>query len=307
MRSLRVLVRTLALSMPLLFGTVAFNPGALAQTQDEYDAKIAAFSAKLRTVENSKADTDQRVACLNQRDTQLTSQRKELETSVGNLRTQEQELTGNVVRLQSEYEGFAANLRTEQDRLNDMGLELNELQRQKQAQEDWIRQCQAEKDWHRLWGLTCEADMNIAKTFGQIKSYEGDIAAATRKEQIARESMEYARSKRDASVHTRDEIIKHAGEIDEAIRQTEASLVTVSKNLSDVRALKQPFQRVIGEFTVALNEATDVNFGEKRRRTLSLLSFIEKEADGALNNHTSAIVQTENSLGPGWMKTCVAQ
>ncbi|MDM0109790.1 hypothetical protein QTH97_33075 [Variovorax sp. J22R24] len=288
-----------------LLSAVAFDLGA--QTQDPYDTQIAAFKSKLQAVENSQADINRRVACLSQRDSQLTSQRKDKEIALGKLRTQEQELTRNIGTQQAAYDGFNESFRSEQGKLSNLQRELRQLEAQKRWQEDWIRQCQAEKDWKRLWGLTCEADMNIAKTFGQIKSYEGDIAAAAKKEQIARESMDFAKSKLDASEKDLTETRQRARETDAAITQTEAVLRTTSKVLSEVRALMQPFKILISDFTVALNEAKEVNLEDKRRRTLNSLSFFGKEADAAINKHSIAVSQTEKTLGQGWMSDCVTQ
>lgn len=302
----RVLAYAMAFSLSLFLSAVEFQPGALAQTERPYQVQIAEFNSKLESARSTRADLDRRVACLNQREAQLTSERRDKELALGKLRSQELELARDLQTKQAAYDGFRATFLSEQDKLGGLRRELGSLQARQRAQEAWIQKCEEEKDWKRLWGLTCRADMNLAKTFGQIKNYENDISAAEKKEQIARQSMEFARANLDGGERALTAARKQAGDLGAEITRTETSIVDVSKALADIRASIQPLQIVIDEFSNALNEAKDVDLADARPRTLRRLGDIAAGVDTAMAGGRGAVADADGTLGAGWIKSCRA-
>lgn len=305
MQTIRGLAFLTAISL-IFFSTTAFESGAFAQIQGSYQAQIAVFVSKFDTLQSTRTalDLDQRVACLDQREAQLTSQRRDKEQALGELRVQEKKLMRDIQMQQAAYDGFSKSFMSEQQKLAKLRGELGNLLNQKRAQEQWIEECKRDKPWQHLWGLACEADMNIAKTFGQVKNYEGDITAAERTEQIARDSMEFSRSKLDDSGQKLTDTRKNASDIDKEIAQTETVLVNVSKRLADIRASMQSLKIVIDEFSQVLNDAKDVNLADERSRTVRILSSIAARADETIRSSVNAVSNTDKALGQGWMTGC---
>src|SRR3954470_20361143 len=89
----RILVYSIAVGLSLSLNAIAFPPETLAQAQGPYQAQISEFQSKLARARSTQADLDRRVACLNQREADLVSQRRDKELALGKLRSREQELT----------------------------------------------------------------------------------------------------------------------------------------------------------------------------------------------------------------------
>jgi hypothetical protein len=148
--------------------------------------------------------------------------------------------------------------------------------------------------------------MNLAKTFGQIKSYEGDIAAAARREQIARQSMESARARLTNSERDLTAARNRARDIGAEISRTETTIVNVSSVLATTRASIQPLQILIGDLLDALNEAKGVDLADQRPRALRKLAGIAGDVDAAIERGRTAATHADGTLGAGWMKSCKA-
>ena len=302
----RVHVLAYSIAFGLFLNSIAFQPGVLAQAQGPYQAEISEFQSKLAKARSTQDDLDRRVACLNQREAHLVSQRRDNELALGTLRSREQELAQELRTKQAAYDGFRENFLSEQNKLVGLRRELSNAQAQKRSQEKWIEDCKREKHWTRLWGLTCEADMSLSKTFGLIKSYEDDISAAAKKEEIARQSMEFASARLNDSERALTATRNQAGALGTEITRTETAIVNVSKVLADIRTSIQPLQIVIGDFANALNEAKEVNLADERPRTLRKLGGIAAEVDAAMARGRDAVTGADQAIGPDWMKSCKA-
>jgi hypothetical protein len=308
------LISRVALSIALSIGLITFAPGILAQphalgepqlSAHTYNTTISEFESKLEVARRMQGDLNHRVACLNKEADELVSLRNVKELELGQLHTLEQQLKGTVDEQQAAYDGYRTSLEVEERKLHALRANLRELQLRRDEQRLWIEQCKREKDWKRLWGLTCEADMNIAQTFGAIKNYEGDIAGAERRMQIARDSVEVATQNLEKS---KGRLIM-AGDKVKAIREessrTERDIAVLMASLSDIRVVMQPFQIEIDEYANALNEARDVSVVDKRPRAVRKLSDISEKIDASIKRSSDAILKTDRKLGVGWMKACI--
>src|ERR1044072_5397524 len=101
----------------LFLNSIAFSPGVLAQAQGPYQAEISEFQSKLAKARSTQDDLDRRVACLNQREAHLVSQRRDNELALGTLRSREQELAQELRTKQAAYDGFRENFLSEQNKL----------------------------------------------------------------------------------------------------------------------------------------------------------------------------------------------
>lgn len=304
----RAFVYSVSLGVSLLAGGMAFQPRALAQAVGAFQEQIAAFAPKLEGARSAQADLEKRVACLNQRNSDLMHQRGNLERHLGGLRSKEKDLVPKVQAQEAAYRGFQEIFSSEHARLVTLRRELDNLRAQQRAQEDWVRRCEEEKSWERLWGLACRFDLNFAKAVGQIQDHEGAIATAERNEQTARGSWEFAKTQLDASQRELDMTRSQARELEAEIARSEAGIVRTAQAVSDVRAVAYPLQNVIDEFARALNAASeDVDLADERPRALRKLGQVAGRVDEAIAGGTHAVRRADEALGAGWMSSCQAR
>lgn len=308
------LAYSIALSISFFLSAIGFHPGVLAQTRGlgetpvsilTYDTKISDFQSKLETARRTQADLSYRVSCLNKMADDSVSIRDAKELKLGNLQTQVQQLVESVETQQALYNGYKKSFEVEEQTLNALRTNLRDLQRLRDQQWLWIQMCQQEKHWTRLWGLTCEADMNLSQTFGIIKNYEGDITGAEKRVQIARDTVELEKKNLDQS---RDRLIATHDQVKtvrEETSRTEQAIVVLKSALSSIRNVVQSFQIQIDEYANALNEAKDVSVGENWPRIVRKLSDISEKIGATIGRSLQAISQTDSTLGEGWLKSCV--
>ena len=305
---------SIALGVFLFLSAIAFQPGVLAQTrglgeppmsESAYKTKISEFQSKLEMARRMQADLKHRVVCLDKRADDLVSIRNVKELELGQILSRGQQLEESVGTQQAAYDGYRKSFEEEERNLNGLRKTLHELQLRRDWQTQWIEECKREKDWKRLWGLTCEADMNIAQTFGAIKNYEGDIAGAEKRVQIARDSVQFAKQKLDQSRDQLTTTRSQAEAVREEFPRAEQAIGALRSALSQIRGFVQPFQIEIEEYANALNEARDVRVEDNRSRTVRKLSDITENIDAVINRSSDAISQTDKTLDEGWLKTCI--
>jgi chromosome segregation ATPase len=294
-------VYSIALGISLFASDMAFQPGALAQAQSAYQEQIASFTSKLETARSTQADFNRRVACLDQRAADLVKQRNNLEVRLGTLRTQEDNLAPQVEKLEAAYKGYMGEYDKERIDLDGFRRRLQELESRKRAQEQAIQECKAK--WYTI-NASCDLAYNILEMAGEIKNYDGDIAAAAKRERIARESANFALEKLQQSRREFDSTRDQANALAAEIPRTEHEISTIKTALSNVRDEVQPYRILIDDFANALTEAKDVNLDDARARTLRTLGDIAAKIDAAVVHSTAAIRQSDGTLGEGWMKSC---
>lgn len=304
----RTFVYSIALGVSLLAGGMVSQPRALAQAVGAFQAQIAAFGPKLESARSAQADLEKRVACLNQRSSDLMNQRENLERHLGGLRSKEKDLLPKVQAQEAAYRGFQEIFSSEHARLLTLRRELDNLRAQQRAQEDWVRKCEEEKPWERLWGLACRFDLNFAKAVGQIQDHEGAIATAERNEQTARGSWEFAKAQLDGSQRELETTRNQARQLEADIARSEADISKTAQAVSDVRAVAYPLQNVVDEFARALNAASDdVDLVDERPRALRKLNYVAGRVDEAMAGGTHAARRADEALGAGWMASCQAR
>jgi chromosome segregation ATPase len=304
MSRIRVLAHLIAFSLSLFLNAIAFQPGALAQTETLDPAKISEFQSKLESGKRTQADLNQRVICLNQRDAQLVSQRAAQETLLGQLRSQEQQLDKTSRTQQSAYDGYVSNFQKEQSDLNGLRTRLRQLESRKRAQELELQDCKAR--WY-VPNFACDASNSLLHLVGEFRSYEGAIAAAAKREQIARESANLAYRKLEQSKREVDSTRGRVNALAAEISRTEREIGALKTALSDLRAEVQPYQIVIDEFANALTEAKDINLADARARTARKLATIAANLDAAMARSTAAIGHANSVLPAGSMGACIAR
>jgi chromosome segregation ATPase len=294
-------VYSVALGISLFASNMVFQPGALAQTEGLDPAKISEFQSKLELAQHTQADLSQRVTCLNQRDAELVSQREKLEERIGTLRREEKRLGPEVNRLEAAYHGYMHEFEKEQRELDGFRRHLQELQARKRAQELELQKCKAEP---LIPNFMCDATYGAFEWFGVYKNYEGDIAAAARREQIARDSANFALEKLQRTKGEFDSTREQASALDAEIRRAEHEMGVTRAALSGLREEASPYQSLIDKFVNELTEAKDVNLADARARTLRTLNDIAANIDAAVVHSTAAVRHADETLGAGWMKSC---
>jgi chromosome segregation ATPase len=295
-------VYSIALGISLFASDMAFQRGAQAQAQSAYQEQIAAFTAKLETARSTQADLNRRVICLNQRDAQLVSQRNNLEEHLGRLRTEENKLAPEVQRQEAAYKGHMSNFETERRNLEGFSRRLKELESRKRGQELELQKCKAEP---LIPNFVCDATYGAFEWFGVYKNYEGDIAAAAKRERIAGESAVLAQENLERSKRELDSTRNQANDLAPKIFRTEHEISAVKTALANVRTEVQPSQILIGEFDNSLTAAKeDVNMADARPRTLRMLAEIAAKIDDAVVRSTAAIGRADATVGEEWMKSC---
>jgi chromosome segregation ATPase len=293
---------SIALAFSLFASGMAFQPGAVAQDQSAYQEQIAAFTAKLETARSTQAGLNRRVICLNQRDAQLVSQRNTLEEHLGRLRTDENKLAPEVQRLEAAYHGHMSNFETERRNLDGLRRHLEGLELRKRAQERALQECKAKP---YIPNFMCDASYSLLEVVGEIKNYDGDIAAAAKRERIAHESANFAQEKLQQSRREFDSTRARANALAPQIHRTEQEISALKIALSNMRAEVQPSQILIGEFENSLTAAkNDVNLADARPRTLRMLGDIAAKIDDAVVRSTAAIRRADATVGEEWMKSC---
>jgi chromosome segregation ATPase len=295
-------VYSVALGISLIASDMAVQPQALAQDQTAYQEQIAAFTAKLETARSTQADLNRRVICLNRRDAELVSQRNDLERRLGSLRTEENSLAPEVQRLEAEYHGHMSTFETERRNLEGFRMRLRDLEFRKAAQEHALRECKAK--WY-IPNVACDASYGLLELTGDIKNYDGDIAATARRERIAHESANFALERLEKSRRDLDSARNQANALAPQISRTEHEISAIKAALSNVRAEVQPSQILIGDFENSLTAAkNDVNLADARARTLRMLGSIGAKIDDAVIRSTAAIGRADATVGEEWMKSC---
>jgi predicted nucleic acid-binding Zn-ribbon protein len=295
------LVSAIAFSLSLFATSLAFQPGALAQPQSDYQAQIAAFSPKLETARSTQADLNKRVTCLDQRDTDLVKQRAGLETRLGQLRTQEKSLAATLQTQQAAYNQYKINLGEEERKVAAIRKEI-ETMPGRERYERHKKNCASKNAYDRM---ACGRSMRY--DWGRFDRIEADLNAARGREQTALGSMN---AEKQNVAGSERQLTGTRGQItstDLEIGQTEKAIASVKQALSDVRALVQPLRTLIDEFANALNEAKDINLADERPRTLRKLANIAAKVDSAVSSGANAASNTDKTLGPDWMKACVVR
>jgi len=234
----------------------------------------------------------------------LVSQRADQERLLGQLRSQEQQLDQASRAQQSAYDGYMRNFQEERRNLDGLRRQLRELETRKRAQEQALQECKAQ--WY-IPNFACDASYSLLQLVGEIRSYDGDIAAAAKREQIARDSANFALGKLQQSRREIDSTRVRANAVAAEISRTEHEIGALKTGLSDLRAEVQPYQIVIDEFANALTEAKDVNLADARARTARKLSSIAANVDAAMARSTAAIQHANSVLPAGWMEACIAR
>jgi chromosome segregation ATPase len=296
-------VYSTALAFSLFASDIALQPGALAQTAGLDPAKISEFQSKLEIAQRTQADLNRRVMCLNQRDAQLVSQRNNLEERIGRLRTEENKLAPEVNRLEAAYNDYIREYEKERSELDGFRRHLRELEARKRGQEQALQECKSK--WYTI-NASCDLAYNILEATGDIKNYDGAIAAAARREQIARDSANFAGEKLQQSKRDFDSTRDQANAVAAEINRTEHEMGAIKTALSGLRAEVQPSKILIDEFADALTEAKDLNLADARARVLRTLTDIGAKIDSAVVRSTAAIGGADATVGVEWMKSCRA-
>jgi chromosome segregation ATPase len=296
------IVYAFALGISLFTSDMAFQPGVRAQTEGLDPAKISEFQSKLEIARHSQADLNQRVTCLNQRDAQLVAQRNNLEERIGALRREENKLAPEVNRLEAAYHGYMHEFEKERRDLDGFRRHLQELEARKRGQEQALQECKSK--WYTI-NASCDLAYNLLEVAGEIKNYDGDIAAAARRERIAHDSAVLAHENLQKTKRDFDSTKVQANALDTEIHRTEHEMGATKAELSGLRQEASPYQGLIDNFANALTEAKDVNLADARRaRTLRTLGDISASIDNAVVRSTAATRHADETLGPEWMKSC---
>jgi chromosome segregation ATPase len=294
-------VYSIALGISLFASDMAFQPGALAQTGGLDPAKISEFQAKLESAQRTQADINRRVMCMSQREPQLISQRDDLDLRIGSLRAKEKTLAPNVKAAEDSYRGYMDTYETERSNVDKFRRHREEVEARKRGQEQALRECKAK--WYTI-NASCDAAYSLLEVVGEIKNYDGDIAAAARREQIANDSANFALTNLEQSKQDFDSTRKLADALAADLKQTEHEMGATKIALSGLRAELQPNTNLIGQFANALEEAKDVNLADARARTLRALAEIARKIDAAMVDSTAAVRRADENLGAEWMKSC---
>ena len=296
-----VFVYSIALGISLFASDMAFQPGALAQTGSLDPAKISEFQAKLESAQSTQADINRRVMCMDQRDAQLVSQRDNLDGRIGSLRDNEKTLAPKVKALEDAYRGYMGNYETERRIVDGFRRQREAVEARKRGQEQALRECKAK--WYTI-NASCDAAYSLLEVAGEIKNYDGDIAAAARREQIAHDSANFALGNLEQSKRDFDLTRKQADALAAEINQTEHEMGATKIALSGLRKEVQPNKNLIDQFANALTEAKDVNLADARARTLRALAEIAAKIDAAMVDSAAAVRRADENLGAEWMKSC---
>lgn len=281
------------------------HPGyrALAQSEPLSEAQLAAFRAKLENLRSKLTYLSWIADCLQHSETQLYTQRRDKEVALGTLRNSESKLAQDVRTQEAAYNDFQANLNSERDRLGKLQRDLGNLQRKRDAQEEWIRQCEAKKEWIHLWGASCRLDRDASQFLGLIKNYEGDIAAASRSEQIALNSVRSADKQLQESGRQLEEARRQSGEAAAQSARIESTIVEVSRNLATLRENLQSLQLVAIDLEVVLLAGADVDTADPRPRTARAIDALASRADEALTRSEDSVSAAGQTLGRAWPVT----
>ena len=205
---------------------------------------------------------------------------------------------------QSAYDGYLANFENERSNLKRLRAQFEELRARKRIQEDGLRECKAK--WYTI-NAACDAAYGILELAGAIRNYDGDIAAAARREQSARESADFARGSLERSKAELESTRAQVNDIATEISRTEHEIGALKTALANLRDEIQPHQIVIDAFANALDEAKDVNLADQRPRTLRKLASIAADLDAAMASSTAAVQHANSVLPAGWMEVCIAR
>jgi chromosome segregation ATPase len=298
----RIRVLAYLIAFGLSFNAIELQPGALAQGVDA--AQFAQFQSKLEIAQRTQVDLNRRVTCLNQRDTELVSQRDNLEERIGQLRSQEQQLDKTSREQDSAYKGYLLDFEKERSVLDGLRRQLWELESRKRAQEHALQECKAKPF---IPNFACDASYGLLELVGEIKNYDGDIAAAARREQNTRERAELALGNLQQSRVELDSTRYQATTVAADISRTEQAISALKIALSDLRDEVQPYQLLIDAFRNALDEAKDVNLADQRPRTLRKLRDIAANFDAAMASSSAAVQHANLVLPAGWMEACIAR
>jgi chromosome segregation ATPase len=294
-------VYSIALGISLFASDMAFQPGTLAQPESLDPAKISEFQAKLEIAQRTQGDLSQRVTCLNQRDAQLVSQRNNLEERIGRLRRDEQRLDKASRDQQAAYDGYISTFQKEQRELDGFRRHREEVEARKRGQEQALRECKAK--WYTI-NASCDAAYSLLEVAGEIRNYDGDIAAAARRERIAHESAVLAHETLEKSRREFESTSVQANALAAEIPRTEHEMGATKAALSGLRQEASPYQGLIDQFANALTEAKDVNLTNARARTLRTLNDIAENIDAAVVHSTATVRHADENLGAEWMKSC---
>jgi hypothetical protein len=190
----------------------------------------------------------------------------------------------------------------ERKALFDLSRHREGLEARKRGQEQALRECKAK--WY-IPNAACDASYSLLEVVGEIKDYDGPIAAAARRERIAHESAVLAGENLEKSRRAFESTSVQAKAIVAAVTRTEHEIGAIKAALSDLRAEVQPHQILIDQFANALAEAKDVNLADARgARTERQLSVIAGDVDAAMVRSATAVRRADETLGTEWMKSC---
>jgi chromosome segregation ATPase len=294
----RTLVSAITFSLSLFVTSLAFQPGALAQAQSAYQGQIAAFTSKHEEARSTQADLNRLIACLDQHDNALVQQRGKLETRLGRLRSEENNMASKVQTLEAAYKQNRLNFEAEQKKVAELTKSIENMPG-RDRYERHMRNCASNNAFDRA---ACGRYMkNDWSSFARV---EANLNAAREREQNAREGMNAKKRNLD---ETERQLTSTRGELKSAVLEidkTEKAIGSVKRSVSDVRDVVQPLHIVIDAFTNALDEAKDVNLADQRPRTLRKLGDIAANLDAAMARGRNAALHADKTLEPGWMKSC---
>jgi chromosome segregation ATPase len=295
----RGLASAMAVCVTLYLHAGPVVPDALAQGLDA--AQIAQFQSKLEIARRARDDLSQNVTCLNQRDAQLVSLRDNLEERIGTLRREEKRLVPEANRLKTAYDGYMREYEKERRDLDGFRRHVQGLEARKRGQEQALRECKSK--WYTI-NASCDLAYNILEVTGDIKNYDGEIAAAVRRERIAHESANFTLENLQRTERAFDLTKAQANALDAKIHRTEHEMGATKAALSDLREAASPYQALIDEFANAIEEAKRVDLEDARARTARKVASIAETLDAAMARSNAAIQHVGSVLPAGWMAAC---